>query len=758
MKRNVMSGRTKFWLTLPILAVAFGCGDDPTRSRTTPIPAALERVGGDQQEGTAGEQLPEAIVVRVVDDRGRPIRGQLVNFRVTSGGGSVFAGAATTNAEGIAQERWTLGTKVADAQTVEARAVDSQSGTAIVFATFSATARAGPAAAVRMSPGSLRITARDDTARFAPVVTDRFGNIVENAMTTWSSLDTAIVEVDQTGLVRANTNGTTRIVARVGTAADTALVQVAQMAVSVAIAAPATSFTALGDTIPLAAVARDANGHVIPGAAVAWHSLDAAVTIDAAGRTVARSQGVARLTATLDGAADTLTLSVRQVPEFVTITPSTKTLIVGDSVRLGVVVTDRNGFAIPDVAVVWSSTVESVAVVTSGDFVRAESPGRASIRVAAGTVNQEAALDVIAFTELKSTRDHTCGLTTELAAYCWGLNFAGEIGAPASATCGNFPCNPIPARVATSLVFVTIALGAAHTCGLVADGQAYCWGQNLYGEIGDGTFDPRLAPTAVATAHRFIGLTAGVNLTCGWTSAGAVYCWGRNDEGQAGLPGGSPDRTATPVLITAPGLPAAATVDASGFRHACLLSASGEAWCWGDNLGGKLGSSGPSTHTPQRVSASTAFAAIDVGGSHTCALSPAGAAYCWGGNLSGQLGDGTTVSRSVPAPVAGDRVYSRLAVGGSHSCAVAESSTGARAYCWGSNGKGQLGRDIAGGSPSPVAVLGDHDFRVPAAGSLHSCALDRRGAPYCWGDNAWGHLGRGTGEAASPVPGRVRSP
>ncbi len=109
--------------------------------------ASVQIVSGNGQTGFAGEELPEAVVVRVTDSAGAPISGQIVNFRVTEGGGSVFAGSAISDVSGLARERWTLG-EVSGfqpvAQKLEARAVDSRTGAAIVLATFEATAIARP--------------------------------------------------------------------------------------------------------------------------------------------------------------------------------------------------------------------------------------------------------------------------------------------------------------------------------------------------------------------------------------------------------------------------------------------------------------------------------------------------------------------------------------------------------------------------------------------------------------------------------------
>jgi hypothetical protein len=152
------------------------------------VPVSLEIVSGQEQSGTVGQELPSPIVTRVLNGAGSPIAGQIVNFRVAKGDGSVFAGAAITNAQGVAQERWTLGKSIADSQVVEARAIDASSGAALVFGRFVATAVAGP-------PATLDKVAGDSQTEIAGAVLpdslrvvskDAYGNPVSNATVTWS--------------------------------------------------------------------------------------------------------------------------------------------------------------------------------------------------------------------------------------------------------------------------------------------------------------------------------------------------------------------------------------------------------------------------------------------------------------------------------------------------------------------------------------------------------------------------------------------
>jgi hypothetical protein len=187
---------------------------DPARP-----PAALQIVSGNEQEAVVGTELPEALTVRVIDDLGQPVAGQLVNFRVTSGGGSVFAGASITNAQGIARDRWTLGTSIGVVQQVEARAVDAATGDPIVFGTFTATTIAGPLATLTVVAGSNQSIIAGGTLPDSLLLRafDEYGNPVAGASVQWSvpaghgTLSTATSVTSDSGYASTKwTLGTTR--------------------------------------------------------------------------------------------------------------------------------------------------------------------------------------------------------------------------------------------------------------------------------------------------------------------------------------------------------------------------------------------------------------------------------------------------------------------------------------------------------------------------------------------------------------------
>jgi alpha-tubulin suppressor-like RCC1 family protein len=345
-----------------------------------------------------------------------------------------------------------------------------------------------------------------------------------------------------------------------------------------------------------------------------------------------------------------------------------------------------------------------------------------------------------------SLGEHTCGVTSAGAAFCWGSNFAGQLGDGST----NDELWPAFVQAPSGVAFQTISTGGAHTCAVTAGGDAYCWGRNEFGRLGDDTEIDQLTPVRVAAPSgvTFIAVSAGKGHSCGLASNGAVYCWGRNSNGELG--DGTTDNQLTPVQVQAPPGVTFAAVSVGGEPgggHSCAVAAtSGAVYCWGYNGNGQLGDNtttdalAPVAATPP---SGVTFATVDAGDSHTCALTPVGAAYCWGANGSGQLGDGTTVDSLVPTPVQGGFTFGTVSAGSVHTCAVTTTGAG---YCWGDNSIGQIGDGTTSQALSPTPNMGDLVLAISAAGLGHSCGLATGASAgvYCWGSNVSGELGDGT--------------
>jgi alpha-tubulin suppressor-like RCC1 family protein len=241
-----------------------------------------------------------------------------------------------------------------------------------------------------------------------------------------------------------------------------------------------------------------------------------------------------------------------------------------------------------------------------------------------------------------------------------------------------------------------LSAGAAHTCGLADGGQLACWGENLGGQLGDGSREDRLTPAIVSTPT-FESVVSGWNHTCAVTRTGVLYCWGLNREGQVGdgsrLDGLAPKPIATSVGVLA-----------AGNSHTCATSGI-RLLCWGDNRFGQLGDGTTDSRldpTPV-VGLPGTPVTIVAGASHTCALLSDGTAHCWGQNLHGQLGDSSTTNATTPVPVAGGHVFAHLVAGGAVTCGRTVDGV---EYCWGLNQSGQLGDGTLDSRQVPTRVRG----------------------------------------------------
>jgi alpha-tubulin suppressor-like RCC1 family protein len=278
---------------------------------------------------------------------------------------------------------------------------------------------------------------------------------------------------------------------------------------------------------------------------------------------------------------------------------------------------------------------------------------------------------------------HTCGLTTENLAYCWGDNGGGQTMPPGELGDGTTIQRHVPTLVAGGLRFQSISAGLG-TCGLTTTGVAYCWGDNDDGAVGDGGTTDRLVPTAVATgAYTFVQLWTSRTQSCGLTAAGAAYCWGGAGLGEVG------DGTITTRLVpTAVSGGLTFTSLVGGMYYTCGLVAGGQAYCWGNNNNGAIGDGTTTMRlVPTLVAGGISFTSLTAG-EHTCGLTSAGAAYCWGPNQYGELGDGTTTQRLVPTAVASGIVFASIAAGVDHTCGRTSANV---LYCWGRNDHAQLG-------------------------------------------------------------------
>src|SRR5688572_10045409 len=412
-------------------------------------------------------------------------------------------------------------------------------------------------------------------------------------------------------------------------------------------------------------------------------------------------------------------------------------LLVADTVRLTLVAMDSSGTAITP-TVTWTASNGAVASVSNSGLVSGLAEGTTTIRVAAGALSDSISLTVTAgvrFAALVTGADHTCGLTSAGAVYCWGSNWGMQLGVETTSHSCTVPpstqarsCSPRPVQVGGSIQFSSISSGGGHNCGLDAGGRAYCWGDNRWEQLGTrGDLLFRSAtPVLVSGGQVFRALDAGGDFTCGVTTANAAYCWG---------------------------------------SHA-----------WGENEIGTVGNGSvsppgafPAEPTPKLVAGGLTFSQLGAGIRYSCGLTTAGVTYCWGGGSRGKLGNGSTADHTTPVPVAGGLTWRSLSVGLEHTCGF---TTAGDSACWGNNQVGQLGVAPTGehrpsGTQAPeldcssrpvTRTVMPRRFKTVIPGGVHTCALDDLGYAFCWGTNGLAQLGNGQVGGWSHVPSPVIRP
>lgn len=250
--------------------------------------------------------------------------------------------------------------------------------------------------------------------------------------------------------------------------------------------------------------------------------------------------------------------------------------------------------------------------------------------------------DIYSTTFISLGARHACA-SGEDRPSCWGDGRAGQLGDGTPA--GRLTPTELPGKDFIS----DVSAGGSHSCGWRGDDELMCWGDNSTGQLGDGTTTARLSPvlTSIPARVKLLHVRAGERHTCALDRGGVAYCWGENTYGQLG--DGTTTNRSAPVAV-AGGL--SFTELAPGSSHTCGRTNSGAIFCWGANAEGQLGN-GTTTDSsvPVNLAGGFNFVQVIAGSHHSCGLTRTGAAYCWGSNREGQLGDGTTAYRNTPTRV-----------------------------------------------------------------------------------------------------------
>ena len=314
--------------------------------------------------------------------------------------------------------------------------------------------------------------------------------------------------------------------------------------------------------------------------------------------------------------------------------------------------------------------------------------------------------------------------------------------------------SPEPVRLPP---FERLAVGSQHSCVLVEGGEVWCWGYATDGALGAGPdITSADVPVRALLPRPAVAIDAGFEGTCAITDDGDAWCWGRNESGEVG--DGTTENRFEPTLVT--GLARPAVGISRGHDHACALLDDGSGWCWGDNTVGELGigrhvGGATSEPRPVQIRGVPALVAVSAGAGFTCALSNAGGAWCWGTSVFDVLGRLGDYDARTPGLVEGlDAGVDVVEAGDNQACAIRSGEL----LCWGLMNDLEASTDpVAALWPTPRPVdVGSALVQVSLANGYHRCARDETGTTWCWGNAEVRQLGPSVGDEVEWVLDPVR--
>jgi alpha-tubulin suppressor-like RCC1 family protein len=333
-------------------------------------------------------------------------------------------------------------------------------------------------------------------------------------------------------------------------------------------------------------------------------------------------------------------------------------------------------------------------------------------------------------------------------AWSWGYNFRGRLGD------GTITSKSSPVSVLggfTDWCRVNAGKGG-HSLGIRQNGTAWAWGYNLNGQLGDGSGGPlnsKSSPVSVLGGFTdWCQVSGGAVHSLGVRQNGTLWAWGAGTRGQRG--------SNTDTDVYSPVIVVGGFTDwreaSAGFEHSLGLRTNGTIWAWGSNSSGQLGDETTvSKSSPVSVVGGfTDWCGVSAGSNHSLGIRTNGTIWSWGSNNQGQLGDDTFVSNSSPVSVVGGFTdWCQVSGGDAHSIGLRTNGT---VWTWGGNSSFQLGNGIFAQN-SPVSVVGGiTNWCGVSAGGSHNLAVRTDATVWAWGGNNRGQLGDGTTVSkSSPV-------
>lgn len=342
---------------------------------------------------------------------------------------------------------------------------------------------------------------------------------------------------------------------------------------------------------------------------------------------------------------------------------------------------------------------------------------------------------------------HSIGITEDGKLWVWGNNQNGQLGQSVPYIYYNKLT-----QIGIDTDWRSVFTGDEHNIGLKNDGSLWGWGQNVYGQLGDGTNNYRNVPTRIGTDSDWNIISTGSNHVMGIKTDGSLWGWGSNNNGQLGNGNNSSN---VPIRI---GMDNDWKAISCGGNFSLAIKNDGSLWSWGNNFLGQLGmgnSAGSTINVPTRVGGTDNDWKLVVAGAYTSfALKTDGSLWAWGDNFEGILGlqNITDDTVNVPTRLGNDYDWKNIVCGNSFTLAIKNNGS---LWGWGLNNYGQLGDGTNMNRNLPVQITNSNDWKTIGSGYSHSFGIKNDGSLWAWGINNYGQLGIGNYNNMN-VPVRVQ--
>ena len=404
-------------------------------------------------------------------------------------------------------------------------------------------------------------------------------------------------------------------------------------------------------------------------------------------------------------------------------------------------------------AATWQSisagALHALALQADGTLWAWGNNGYGQLGTATAQFNQPTPIQVGTATTwrgLSAGYSHSAAVRQDGSLWTWGDNSYGQLGD------GTTTQQNVPVQVATEASWQTVRAGQYYTTALRQDNSYWAWGYHSYGQLGNGR-SAQLVPYQLPEPATWRSVSAGPYYSLAIRPDGTLWGWGQNTTGQLGL--GSTTSQRQPAQVGTATNWASAS---ASYVHAAAVRQDGTLWTWGDNSNGQLGDGTTTAHLrPAQVGTATDWASVSTGYYYTLALKTDGSLWAWGRGAEGQLGLGTTTQQNTPVRV-GTATWQRIAT--SKSALNVSVSLGIQAngtlWAWGDNRYYQLGTGTTTTQQAAPVQVGTATWQSMAAGNMHTLAVRADGTLWAWGYNSFGQLGTGTGIGTTqPTPVQV---